>query len=256
MRSLLDATVPTIDRFKGIRISTRPDCIDDEVLDLLKAYHVTTIELGAQSMDDTVLSANDRGHTAADVRRASELIKAHGFDLGLQMMTGLYKSTPESDLQTARDFITLQPSCVRIYPTIVMKGTRLGDLYEQGLYQPQTLNEAVALCARLIGLFDGNDIRVIRVGLHDSKSLKENRLAGPYHPAFKELCESRIMLDQAIILLKNKEPGAYTLRVSPRCRSKMTGNKKSNLLALKELGYEIQITEDDRLSYLEVMIDP
>ena len=256
MRSLLDATVPMIDRFKGIRISTRPDCIDDEVLDLLKAYHVTTIELGAQSMDDTVLIANDRGHTVADVRRASELIKSRGFDLGLQMMTGLYKSTPESDLQTAREFIALQPSCVRIYPTIVMKGTRLGDLYEQGMYQPQTLNEAVALCARLIGLFEENDISVIRVGLHDSESLKENRLAGPYHPAFKELCESRIMLDQAISLLRQKDAGKYTLRVSPQCRSKMTGNKKSNLLALKELGYEIQIREDDRLSYLEVIIAP
>ena len=172
------------------------------------------------------------------------------------MMTGLYKSTPESDLQTAREFIALQPSCVRIYPTIVMKGTRLGDLYEQGMYQPQTLNEAVALCARLIGLFEENDISVIRVGLHDSESLKENRLAGPYHPAFKELCESRIMLDQAISLLRQKDAGKYTLRVSPQCRSKMTGNKKSNLLALKELGYEIQIREDDRLSYLEVIIAP
>ncbi len=257
MRSLLDATVPTIDRFKGVRISTRPDCIDDEVLNLLKAYHVTTIELGAQSMDDTVLFANDRGHTAEDVRRAAGLIKAHGFDLGLQMMTGLYQSTPDSDLQTAREFIALQPSCVRIYPTIVMKGTRLGALYEQGAYQPQTLEEAVALCSRLIRFFEEKDarVRVIRVGLHDSESLKENRLAGPYHPAFKELCESRIMLDQAIILLMNKKPGAYTLRVSPRCRSKMTGNKKSNLLALKERGYEIQIKEDDRLSYLEVSAD-
>lgn len=253
---LLDATVPYIDRFKGIRISTRPDCIDDEVLDLLKAYRVTTVELGAQSMDDAVLLANDRGHTAEDVRRASELIKSRGFDLGLQMMTGLYQSTPDSDIQTALKFIALQPSCVRIYPTIVMKGTRLGDLYEQGLYQPQTLEEAVALCARLIRLFEENGVRVIRVGLHDSESLKENRLAGPYHPAFRELCESRIMLDQAIILLKNKVPGAYTLRVHPRSRSKMTGNKRSNLLALKEMGYEIQITEDDRLSYLEVIIDP
>ena len=258
MRTLLDATVPYIGRFKGIRISTRPDCIDGEVLELLKAYHVTTIELGAQSMDDTVLLANDRGHTAADVRRASELIKAHGFDLGLQMMTGLYQSTPDSDLQTAQEFILLQPSCVRIYPTIVMRGTRLGELYEQGVYQPQTLEEAVALCARLIRLFEEKDarVRVIRVGLHDSESLKENRLAGPYHPAFKELCESRIMLDRAISLLRQRDAGKYTLRVSPQCRSKMTGNKKSNLLALKERGYEIQITEDDRLSYLEVKMSP
>lgn len=255
MISLLDATSPFIDRFQGIRISTRPDCIDDEILALLKKYRVTTIELGAQSMSDEVLAANDRGHTAGDVRRASEMIKNYGFDLGLQMMTGLYKSTPDSDLQTANEFISLQPSCVRIYPTIVMRGTRLGDLYESGDYQPQTLEEAVAQCSRLIRLFEENDVRVIRVGLHDSQSLKENRLAGPYHPAFKELCESRIMLDKAVSLLRQKDSGKYTLRVSPQCRSKMTGNKKSNLLALKELGYEIQITEDDRLSYLEVLSD-
>lgn len=255
MLSLLQATTPFIDRFRGIRISTRPDCIDDEVLDLLKRYHVTTIELGAQSMDDTVLLANDRGHTAEEVRRAAKLIKSRGFDLGLQMMTGMYQSTPDSDLHTAKEFIVMHPSCVRIYPTIVMKGTRLGEYYEQGLYQPQTLEEAVTQCSRLIRLFEENDVRVIRVGLHDSESLKQNRLAGAYHPAFRELCESRLMLDQAIVLLKNKEPGSYTLRVAPKSRSKMTGNKKSNLNALKELGYDITITEDDRLSYLEVSID-
>ena len=254
MKTLLDATVPYIDRFKGIRISTRPDCIDDEVLDLLKTYHITTIELGAQSMDDAVLLANDRGHTAEDVRRACELIKSYGFDLGLQMMTGLYQSTPDSDIQTAREFIALQPSCVRIYPTIVMKGTRLGDLYEQGLYQPQTLEEAVALCARLIRLFEENGVRVIRVGLHDSESLKENRLSGPYHPAFKELCESRIMLDRAMELLSGKDRGAYTLAVNPRCRSKMTGNKKANLSALKEMGYDITIVEDESVNNMDVKI--
>ena len=125
---------------------------------------------------------------------------------------------------------------------------------KQGVYQPQTLEEAVALVAPVDRCLKKEDIRVIRVGLHDSESLKENRLSGPYHPAFKELCESRIMLDQAIILLKNKEPGAYTLRVSPRCRSKMTGNKKSNLLALKEMGYDITIVEDKSVHNLDVEI--
>ena len=255
MLSLLDATVPYIDRFKGIRISTRPDCIDNEVLSLLQQYHVTSVELGAQSMSNTVLSMNDRGHTADDVRRACALIKAHGMELGLQMMTGLYQSTSALDVDTAQQFIALRPDTVRIYPTIVMRGTRLGEWYEAGLYQPQSLDEAVALVSRLLVMFEEANIRVIRVGLHDSESLKENRLAGPYHPAFKELCESRIMLDKAAGLLKAKKPGEYTLRVCPKSRSKMTGNKKSNLLALKEMGYQITIIEDEALSVMDIVID-
>ena len=172
MISLLDATAPYIDRFKGIRISTRPDCIDDEVLTLLRSYKVSSIELGAQSMSDEVLTANDRGHTAEDVRTASKLIKRYGFSLGLQMMTGLYKSSDELDRQTASEFIALRPDTVRIYPTIVMKGTRLGELYEEGAYHPQELDSAVKLCADLLKLFEENDIRVIRLGLHDSESLR------------------------------------------------------------------------------------
>ena len=254
MLSLLEATVPYIDRFKGIRISTRPDAVDDEVLSLLKAYHVTSIELGAQSMSDTVLTLNERGHTAEDVRRASELIKEYGFALGLQMMTGLYGSTPETDLATAEAFLSLRPDTVRIYPTVVMDGTRLGELYKAGLYQPQELNSAVELCAKLIPLFEENGIRVIRVGLHDSESLKEHRLAGPYHPSFRELCESRIMLEKATALLRDTEKGKHTLCVNPKCRSKMTGNKRANLIALKELGYEIIITEDESISDMDVVL--
>ena len=254
MLSLLDATKPYIDRFKGIRISTRPDCIDEEILSLLKSYHVTAIELGAQSMSDEVLSQNERGHTAEDVRKASRLIKACGFELGLQMMTGLYGSSDELDCMTAEEFIKLKPDTVRIYPTIVMEGTKLGELYKAGDYQPQDLNSAVELCADLITLFEAHDIRVIRVGLHDTETLKKDMLAGPYHPAFRELCESRIMLKKAVSLLRNREKGKYTLRVSPKCRSKMTGNKKSNLIALRDMGYEITIIEDENLKDSEVTL--
>ena len=254
MRMLLEATAPYIDRFKGIRISTRPDCIDGEILSLLKQYKVTAIELGAQSMDDRVLCMNARGHTAADVVCAAELIRDVGFELGLQMMTGLYGSSDELDLCTAERFIELRPDTVRVYPTIVMKGTRLGELYEQGVYRPQELDGAVALCARLLTLFERGGIRVIRVGLHDTETLRRDMLAGPYHPAFRELCESRIMLDKATALLKDKEPGTYTLRVSPKSRSKMTGNKKSNLIALFDRGYDITILEDENLKDLEVIL--
>ena len=254
MLSLLDATAPYIDRFKGIRVSTRPDCIDSEVLSLLKQYKVSSIELGAQSMSDDVLSANDRGHTAADVERASKLIKDHDFELGLQMMTGLYKSSDELDLYTAERFIELRPATVRVYPTIVMSGTRLSELYLSGEYQPQELDSAVELCAKLITLFESAGIRVIRVGLHDTDTLKRDMLAGPYHPAFRELCESRIMLDKAVSMLRDKEKGIYTLRVSPKSRSKMTGSKKANLTALRELGYIINISEDDSLHGREIVI--
>ena len=254
MISLLDATAPYIDRFKGIRISTRPDCIDDEVLTLLRSYKVSSIELGAQSMSDEVLTANDRGHTAEDVRTASKLIKRYGFSLGLQMMTGLYKSSDELDRQTAIEFIALRPDTVRIYPTIVMKGTRLGELYEEGAYHPQELDSAVKLCADLLKLFEENGIRVIRLGLHDSESLRRDMLSGPYHPSFRELCESRIMLDKALELLSGREPGVYGIAVNPRSRSKLTGNKKSNLKALSERGYTLEIIEDDCLSINDIVL--
>lgn len=254
MLSLLEATVPYIDRFRGIRLSTRPDAIDPEVLDILKEYHVTSIELGAQSMCDSVLTANDRGHTADDVRTASRLIKEHGFELGLQMMTGLYQSSDELDMLTAREFIKLSPLTVRIYPTVVMRRTRLAKLYEEGAYRPPSLEDAVALCARLLTMFGGAGVTVIRTGLHHTPSLTEEMLAGPYHPAFKELCESRIMLDKVNKLLHGLEKGEVSVRVAPRSFSKLVGHRKSNIAALRKLGYELKITGDDALSDMEVVL--
>ncbi len=256
MRSLLDAAAPYLDRFKGIRISTRPDAIDDEVLALLKSYKTTAVELGAQSMSDIVLSANDRGHTADDVRRAAALIQRYDMELGLQMMTGLYQSTDLLDKATAEEFVRLDPATVRIYPTIVMAGTRLGELYQKGAYSPQTLDSAVDLCADLLTLFSDSGIRVIRVGLHDTPSLRRDMLAGPYHPSFRELCESRLMLRKAVALLRDRPHGAYSLSVNPRSRSKMTGNQKANLTALADMGYIIQFTEDPSIPDLSVMLNP
>ena len=254
MLSLLDATKSYIDMFKGIRCSTRPDAIDEEILDLLKSYKVTSVELGAQSMSDSVLFANDRGHTAEDVRKASRLIKSYDIELGLQMMTGLYKSSDELDLYTADEFIKLESSTVRIYPTIVMKNTRLGELYLSGDYEPQRLDSAVESCAELMRKFSYGGIRVIRVGLHSTPSLERDMLAGPYHPAFRELCESRMMLESLNGLLSNLEPGIYRVAVAPRSRSKLTGNKKSNLISLKERGYTLDIIEDDSLEPMEVVL--
>jgi len=254
MISLLEAAAPYIDRFQGIRISTRPDAIDAEVLELLKAYRVSAIELGAQSMSDEVLALNERGHTADDVRNAARLIKEHGFALGLQMMTGLYGSTDDLDRMTAREFIRLNPDTVRIYPTIVMRSTRLGELYESGIYQPQELDCAVELCAELMQIFADCGIRVIRVGLHAEPTLERDRLAGPYHPAFRELCESRIMLARVTELLRELPQGAYRVAVHPRSRSKLTGNRKTNLTALSERGYQLNIVEDESLDPMVVVL--
>ncbi len=255
MLSLLDATVPYIDRFKGIRISTRPDCIDDEILTVLKHYGVTSIELGAQSMSDTVLLANDRGHTSNDVYSASSLIKSYGFSLGLQMMTGLYKSDDKTDIDTARQFISIKPDTVRIYPTVILKGTKLEHMYKSGEYIPQDLDSSVDLCAKLLCMFKDADINVIRLGLHHSDSLDSNRIAGVYHPAFRELCESKIMLDKLLALLdgcdKNKE---HTVLVNKNSVSKLIGNRKSNLDRLYELGYNIKIQQSNDIETMDVAL--
>ena len=192
MISLLSVAKEYLNNFKGIRISTRPDCVDEDILSVLKEYGVTSIELGAQSMNDRVLMLNNRGHDSKCVVRASKLIKEFGFSLGLQMMTGLYASSAESDIYTAEEFIKLKPETVRIYPTVILRNTYLSELYNQNVYKSHTVDEAAELCSDLICRFENADITVIRVGLHSSETLEENIVAGAYHPAFRELCENKI----------------------------------------------------------------
>ena len=231
----------------GVRISTRPDCIDDDVLSLLKAYGVRAVELGAQSMDDRVLSLNRRGHTAQDVVNASRLILSHGFELGLQMMTGLYGSTDEDSLETARQLIALRPTTARIYPTVVLKGTRLEQLYSSGEYQPPTLEQTVPLCSRLLQLFEENGVRVIRLGLHAQDDIERQMVAGAYHPALRELCQGEIYYRKALEQLQNRPSGDYQLLVSPAAVSQMTGQKKKNLLRLAQQGYRCRVLGDESL---------
>lgn len=232
----------------GIRISTRPDYIDREVLDILKKYGVTAIELGAQSMCDEVLAANNRGHNESDVKAASALIKQYGFSLGLQMMTGLYKSTYERDVYTAKSIIALSPDTVRIYPTVTLEGTALSVLYKSGKYIPPTLQDTVCLCSELLLMFENAGITVIRCGLHE---IDESRyVAGPWHPSFKELCDSKRYLDKILGVLPSE--GDYILHIDPRCVSKAVGNKKSNIRALFEKGYRCRIVADGNVAPFDV----
>ncbi|MDE6154827.1 MAG: radical SAM protein, partial [Eubacterium sp.] len=252
MLTLLMAAHPYVKsgQVKGIRISTRPDCVDEAVLDILKKYGVTSIELGAQSMDDEVLAANRRGHTAQDVIRASKLIKAYGFELGLQMMTGLYKDTEQKAVSTAKKIIELAPDTVRIYPTVVLKGTYLAELYLKEEYSPLNADDSAELCAQLVPMFEKANIKIIRLGLHSSKDIKDNMLAGGFHDSFGELVKSRIMVNKILAL----PPADYQVYVNPRSLSKLKGNNKSNIYLLIERGYNIKIITDNALNVDELRI--
>jgi len=256
MLALLEAARPFVGKggFGGIRVSTRPDAVDREVLSLLREYGVTAVELGAQSMDDEVLRQNGRGHTAGDVRRACGLILEAGLSLGLQMMLGLSGDTPAGAERTAREFAALGADAVRVYPTVVLRGTELAGRYLAGEYRPMSLPEAVELGARLLRFFEGQGVRVLRMGLHASRETEEKRLAGPYHPAYRELCESRIYLDAALSALGGREAGEVILAVHPKAVSKLVGQHKGNLRTLAEQGFSVRVRPDAALGKYRVEI--
>ena len=207
---------------------------------------MTSIELGAQSMSDDVLLANDRGHSAESVFKSSELIKSYGFSLGLQMMTGLYKSDIQKDLYTAETFVKINPDTVRIYPTVIMKDTKLAELYLNGEYTPYSLEKSVNLCSKLIELFEKNNIKIIRLGLHYSDSLVNNSYGDNYHPAFKELCENKLFYDKFIEKAKDFPDlnEIKTVVINSKSLSKFLGQKRSNVKKLNELGYNFRFCFD------------
>ncbi|MBQ5331179.1 MAG: radical SAM protein [Oscillospiraceae bacterium] len=233
-KDYMNALLGTAERYvkekgaKGIRISTRPDCIDGEVLDTLKAYGVTAVELGAQSMDDSVLKANNRGHTARQIEESAKMLRSRGFETGLQMMTGLYTATPESDLETAERIAALMPDTVRIYPTVIIRGTELGSLFEKGIYKPYPFDECVDVCAKACEMFEEKGIRVIRLGLHAEKSLEEGMMGGFYHPAMGEVVRSRIFRNRLEAVLSGVKCSTVEVKTAGRYYSLVCGQKKAN----------------------------
>ena len=276
---LLQAAAEYVRRglFSGIRVSTRPDAVDEETVAYLQRYHVKAVELGAQSMDEAVLLRNGRGHTPEDTRRAAALLANAGLELGLQMMTGLPGDSDEGARKTALELAALHPATMRIYPTLVLRNTRLAEWYERGEYRPVVLEDAVSLCSGLLLSLESQGIRVIRLGLHASESLAQNMIAGPWHPAFRELCEGELYF-QAIcralgITGEDPFPGqrhggldrlppqpstagnqTCILSVPPGCISKAAGHRRRNLLRLEELGYSFRVCEDAALAPFEVTI--
>lgn len=256
MTELLEAASEFVsdNGFSGIRISTRPDAINEEILGILKHYGVRAIELGAQSMNDEVLLANNRGHSAEDVHRASALIKSFGFELGLQIMTGLYKSTPDIDLDTMREVIRIKPDTVRIYPTVILNGTKLGELYLSGEYKTVSFDDMVKLCAKMLLEFWKNGIKVIRCGLHASDNVSGDQVGGFYHPAFKELCESEVYKSLINEQLPDDFKGSATALVADDCISKALGHKKSNAEYFSKRGVSLKVKGDGALDKYQCRI--
>jgi histone acetyltransferase (RNA polymerase elongator complex component) len=205
-------------RIKGIRISTRPDYINQKILDQLRMYHVSHIELGAQSLVDSVLLSSGRGHNFNQVKEASALIKANGFQLGLQMMVGLPGDNEEFALETAQKIISLAADETRIYPTLVIRGTKLAHRFESGKYTPLTNEQAIRISANLFQLFHRNEVKVIRMGLYPDESMLSNEVvAGPDMHHFKEKVMSeiwrRILNDHFI---NTKEAEKIEISVDPK----------------------------------------
>jgi histone acetyltransferase (RNA polymerase elongator complex component) len=237
----------------SIRLSTRPDCITNEVLALLREYHVATIELGVQSMDDAVLTHSGRGHTTGDTINAVRLIRSHDFLIGLQLMPGLPGDSADSFLKTIDAVIELKPDFVRIYPSLVIKDTPLEDLYASGRYVPLSLDDAVQLCRKALERFEAEGINVIRIGLQPTEELEKpgTIVAGPYHPAFREMVESSILLDKMRAALRNQtmKIRRVIFQVNPKDLSAAIGQQRSHIeLLRKEFGLqEVRIVEDDAI---------
>ena len=235
-------------KIESIRVSTRPDAINKEVLKRLKKYKVKTIELGVQSSNDYILEKARRGHTFEDVKKASKMIRWNGFDLGHQMMVGLPESTRIDEINTAKALIKLKPKMVRIYPVLVVKNTKLEREYEKGNYEPLPLVQAVETCKELVRMFADKKIEVIRIGLQNTEEISEpgskqsEVVAGPYHPAFRQLVESGMWYDAIVEKIKklNVKVKEVEVTVNPIDANNVIGHKKENVQKLKDI-YDVDL---------------
>lgn len=233
---------------ESIRVSTRPDAIDKKILKRLKKYKVKTIELGVQSSNNYILKRINRGHTFEDVKRAAKLIRWNGFRLGVQMMVGLPESTTIDEINTAKELIKLKPKMVRIYPVLVIKNTPLEKELEKGTYKPLTLVQAVEVCKEIVRLFHDKNIDIIRIGLQPTDEISEpgseksEVVAGPYHPAFRQLVESAMWYDSIVGKIKrlNVKVKEVEVTVNPVDANNVIGHKKENVKNLKEL-YDLNL---------------
>lgn len=236
---------------QGIRLSTRPDYINKEVLEQLKKYNVTTIELGVQSLDEEVLKKSARYYPIEVVYEASKLIKSYGINLGIQLMPGLPGSTFESDFETAKKVVKISPENARVYPTLIIKDTEMERMYKRGEYEVFTLDEAIKRCRKIISLLEINGINIIRVGLQPSDDLREGGVAveGAFHPAFRELVDGEIYFDfLKSIELKDKK---LEVELNEKLVSKVVGLKRKNIKRFEN----IKLSINNNISITKIIVN-
>ena len=262
MAELLDAVAPYLKEgtFDSIRVSTRPDAIDEERLDLLRQFGVDTVELGAQSMDDEVLALSRRGYAARHILSSARLLREYGFKVGIQLMPGLPGDSEEKFMETVEEVTRLRPDMVRLYPTVVIRGTELARWYMEGRYRPLGLEEAVRICRESCIRLEGKGIPVIRIGLMSSPSLLEQGqiMAGPWHEAFGFLVRSDIFHKGVEPYLpKPGQANKIRIRVSPREIPLVRGYKNAGLRAIElKTGARVEgVFPDDGLAYGKIEVE-
>ena len=230
-----------------IRLSTRPDYINDYILTYLKEYGVDIIELGVQSLDDEVLKKAGRGHSTQSVIEASKLIKEYKFVLGHQIMPGLPGDSFEKDISTTKASIEMKPDICRIYPSLVIKDTPMELMYKSNDYIPYSLEDAVNISKVMYNMYRENKINVIRIGLQPTESINEGKdiVAGPFHPSFRELVEGSLMVD--IVLENMKEEEKAIIHINSKDLSKLYANKKVYFNRLKEFNKIITVEQDGKI---------
>lgn len=231
-------------RINGIRISTRPDYITADILQNLRNSGVIAIELGAQSLNDSVLAKSSRGHQSRHVIEAVAWIHKFGFELGLQMMIGLPGDSPDKSISTAHKIVELGAHTTRIYPCLVIKDTQLAELYARQLYQPISMEDAINQCAQLYLIFENAGVKVLRIGIHPSETFNEggSLIAGPFHPAFGERVLTRVWQLKLVekITFQTKKPTSLTVHVNPSQLNAAIGYKAINKKWLQEKFHKVQ----------------
>ena len=214
-------------RIDYIHMSTRPDYIDEKIMNHLKSFDVDIIELGVQSLDEEVLHKSGRGHSIKDVENASKMIKYYGFTLGHQIMLGLPGDSKEKDIETVKRSLAMKPDIARIYPSLVIKDTPMEKMFNRGEYKPYELEKAIEVSKIVYGMFEGSGVKVIRIGLQPTEEINVDGdiVEGPFHPAFRELVESNVYCDIIEEYIKSKGM-IESIYINPKELSKLYANKK------------------------------
>jgi histone acetyltransferase (RNA polymerase elongator complex component) len=249
----LEAVQPFLreNQVHAIRLSTRPDYINIEILSLLRKYHVQTVELGAQSMNDKVLELSGRGHTSEDTVKSFALLRQKGFSVCLQLMMGLPGDSEAIFRETVNKILMLRPDSIRLYPVLVIKNTPLEKLYKSGHYSPLTLETAVAMCEEALVRFERHGIKIIRIGLQPTNELEKpgTILAGPYHPSLRQIVESSIFRRKmrTALLKAGGRVKAAVFYLNPRDISAAIGQKRENIVLIKkEFALEKMTVQEDQ----------